>query len=46
MDILEEAELAIARLTADVREQIAKNKAEDENRTKPNLDRLKALGMA
>lgn len=45
MDIVAEAELAIERLQAQVREQIAKNKEEDENRNKPNTERLQALGM-
>jgi len=45
MDIVTEAELAIERLQAQVREQIAKNKEEDENRNKPNIERLQALGM-
>lgn len=45
MDIVAEAELAIERLQASVREQIARNLEEDANRNKPNLERLKALGM-
>jgi hypothetical protein len=45
MDIVREAELAIERLQAQVREQIAKNMEEDANRNKPNLERLRALGM-
>lgn len=46
MDVVREAELAIERLAADVRKQIELNRIEDENRTKPNLERLQALGMA
>lgn len=46
MDIVKEAEIAIERLTAQIREQIELNRIEDENRTKPNLEHLKALGMA
>lgn len=45
MDLLEEAEAAIARLQEAVREQIELNKIEDANRNKPDLARLKALGM-
>ena len=45
MDIIKEAELAIERLQAQVRAEIEKNKAEWEASRKPNLERLRALGM-
>ena len=45
VSIVDEAEAAIARLQEEVRKQIELNKIEDANRNKPDLARLKALGM-
>ena len=45
MDIIEEAELAVAKLQAIVREDMAKAEQEWQDKKKPNVERLRALGM-
>lgn len=45
MDLYEEAERVLAFLDSAIKNEIARNLEEDANRGKPDLDRLKALGM-
>lgn len=46
MDILEEAERMVEVLQAKVRADIEQAKREEEARKLPNIERLRALGMA